>query len=626
MDDFTSVSKGCFVVKPSKRRDVVSELNPVYKEEEKESLANRYQKFYDVKEIFDKAIKNVFGNINKETTKQIIDFVLSNVAQSTNIGISTLTIKEGVNFAEFSPIYHNSSKELITKHNLRCVTLKTLPNMEINALLKEIFSQLINHDKQDEDKVLIKTLSMKDLFEKIAADRNCSGIVILVPRFDVLPSATVEKFIEICASRRDDIQLIFVFGLSTGFELSTEWMSSSSLANLSIETLNLPSPTVLLEKVLFESLLCSSTPFKLSYRAFEVLLSRFSFVSYSVKDVMKIVHVALLHHTFNQPLFQYIQIENNNCAINVEELLEIDKALILQLPSVQKHIEKMVVSNKPHACKLLEGDTETITQLQQDCNENYTTLYLTFKILHSLIKNIQGNSLVSKPLELYSFCIQGCVHKVREVCVALKCLGMMQVTDFLDRLKSALAEVQDDDESVPNKIKLLLRVISSQVEEIDCELNSTEDKHVIKQKIKTLQTSFISRLENFLSTLNPPDSWPMYEISWFSSHIELQNLLVGKCRTSLHRGLTHPNLYLQGTDETPKPDVCQVYELFHEHGRLISLHDWIQSFNSLLGKKKITTETHARFIRAVSELHFMGYLKPTKRKTDHVAKLSLLGY
>lgn len=31
---------------------------------------------------------------------------------------------------------------------------------------------------------------------------------------------------------------------------------------------------------------------------------------------------------------------------------------------------------------------------------------------------------------------------------------------------------------------------------------------------------------------------------------------------------------------------------------------------------------HARFIRAVSELELLGFIKPTKRKTDHVARLT----
>ena len=31
---------------------------------------------------------------------------------------------------------------------------------------------------------------------------------------------------------------------------------------------------------------------------------------------------------------------------------------------------------------------------------------------------------------------------------------------------------------------------------------------------------------------------------------------------------------------------------------------------------------HARFSRAVSELQFLGFIKPSKRKTDHVERLT----
>ena len=36
----------------------------------------------------------------------------------------------------------------------------------------------------------------------------------------------------------------------------------------------------------------------------------------------------------------------------------------------------------------------------------------------------------------------------------------------------------------------------------------------------------------------------------------------------------------------------------------------------------LNVQLRARFIRAVSELQFLGFVKPTKRKTDHVARLT----
>ena len=631
MDDFTSLSTGCFVKKPSKRRERSPEFPHLFTEESKKSLSTRYDQYLVTKKKFKDAIEIILNEVNKDIASEIVTFIQNGLEASLNIGIPTLTLKIGVNFQEFSPIYELASKKVKESLNLQCATINSSQNSEITSVLKDVFNQILTPD-DDANKILGKTLSMKGLFNHVKKSEFSNGIVFFIPRFDVLPSSVMDKLIEVCSSRNKRFPLFFVLGLSTGTELSAEWMSSTAISQLNIATITPPSPTLLLERVLFSSLLSTETPFKLSYRTFEVLLSRFSFSSYSLHDVMKTIDVALLTHSLQQPLFKYLQASANGLEFKTTGLSDEEKALFLQLPSVQKHVEKNVVSNKSYALQLLQGDNSAIDQMFQECNENYLVLFYSFKVLHNLIKNIPGSNLVSKPLELYSFCLQGCVHEEKEVCVALKCFGMLQSSTFLERLKSTHHECQNI-KSPSTKIQLLMKVIKLQIDEMDAifsnmpeEKTNTNETKASLEKLKEIQLSFISRLENYFSTLTAPTSWPMNEIVWYSNHIELQNVLVGKCRTALHRGLTNPNLYLQGSEKTSKPDLCHLYDSFHEHGKLISLHDWIQSFNAMLGKKKISSDTHAQFISAVSELHFMGYLKPTKRKTDHVAKLSLLGY
>ena len=633
MDNFTSLSTGCFVVKPSKRNERLPEFPQLYTEESKISSSERFDQYNSTKKTFNDAIDITLNEINQEVSSKIVNFISGGLNTSLGRGIPTLTVKIGVNFKEFSPIYTLAATVVSEKFNMQCATVNSSQHSDVTAVLKDVFGQLLNSEN-DANKVLLKTLSMRGLLSHIMTSHNCNGIVFFIPRFDILQSTIMDKLIDICCSSSKETPFFFVLGLSTGIELSAEWMSSSSISQLHIETVTPPSPTVLLERVLFRSLLDTGTSFKLSYRTFEVLLSRFSFSSYSLHDVMKTIDVALLSHSMHQPLFKNIGPGHTSSSMQFQaiNLNSEEKALILQLPSVQKYVEKCVVSNKKLASQLLEGNANAIDQMYRECSESYQVLFYSFKVLHSLIKNIPGSSLVGKPLELYSFCLQGCVNEVKEVCIALKCFAMLQSSAFLERLQSAFEECQSVEKPC-SKMQLLTKVLKLQIEEMETMLsNNTKneldctDKKSSAEKLKSIQQSFISRLENYFSTLTAPTSWPMHEIIWYSNHVELQNVLVGKCRTALHRGLTNPNLYLQGTDKVTKPDLCHLYDLFQEHGRMISLHDWIQSFNAMLGKKKISSETHAQFISAVSELHFMGYLKPTKRKTDHVAKLSLLGY
>ena len=96
------------------------------------------------------------------------------------------------------------------------------------------------------------------------------------------------------------------------------------------------------------------------------------------------------------------------------------------------------------------------------------------------------------------------------------------------------------------------------------------------------------------------------------------------------------------------PDLCIAYKLHAECGRLINLYDWMVSFNCVHKKvqfnfsliathalqvnilkqdneddnEEIEPIIQARFIRAVAQLQLLGFIQSSKRKTDHVARLT----
>ncbi|KAG0255880.1 Origin recognition complex subunit 3, partial [Mortierella polycephala] len=114
-------------------------------------------------------------------------------------------------------------------------------------------------------------------------------------------------------------------------------------------------------------------------------------------------------------------------------------------------------------------------------------------------------------------------------------------------------------------------------------------------------------------------------------------------------------------------DTCILFKLYVECGRMINMYDWFTAFGMILErgldvnrgrdddgqydddngkdgspkrkrakKKSIKAaavdvdkkqgldqkEVQARFISGVAELQFMGFIKPTNRKTDHVMRLT----
>jgi origin recognition complex subunit 3 len=69
-----------------------------------------------------------------------------------------------------------------------------------------------------------------------------------------------------------------------------------------------------------------------------------------------------------------------------------------------------------------------------------------------------------------------------------------------------------------------------------------------------------------------------------------------------------------------------LYKLHLECGRMINLHDWFVAFRTVLQSsehyKQDEKREFVRFIQGVSELQYLGFIKPTNRKTDHVVRLT----
>ncbi|KAF9207972.1 Origin recognition complex subunit 3 [Podila verticillata] len=160
---------------------------------------------------------------------------------------------------------------------------------------------------------------------------------------------------------------------------------------------------------------------------------------------------------------------------------------------------------------------------------------------------------------------------------------------------------------------------------------------------------------------------PLYEIFYYSQVTIQQKAFLPQPRASVQTALGQPEQYLncncchppQGAHTTSladmvlptQHDTCILYKLYVECGRMINMYDWFSAFGMILERGLESTspkevkrpskkkgrqqepdferqggldqkEVQARFISGVAELQFMGFIKPTNRKTDHVQRLT----
>lgn len=156
----------------------------------------------------------------------------------------------------------------------------------------------------------------------------------------------------------------------------------------------------------------------------------------------------------------------------------------------------------------------------------------------------------------------------------------------------------------------------------------------IQSEFEMIRSRFVSYLEDmFAKGLQPPTTQTFHEVLLFSDVSSVRKQIVGSPRGAVHTALSNPHHYLQcsccrlsssDSASATLPDVCLAYKLHRECGKHINLYDWLQAFAAVLcpGEEEGDVHTQARFTRAVAELQFLGFIKSSKRKTDHVMRLT----
>lgn len=91
-----------------------------------------------------------------------------------------------------------------------------------------------------------------------------------------------------------------------------------------------------------------------------------------------------------------------------------------------------------------------------------------------------------------------------------------------------------------------------------------------------------SLLSTFTTYLIAPQEMPLHEAYYFDQVGSLRKHLSPAPRAALQTALSNPGYYLSGMGQegaglsSDMPDLCIMYQLHLECGKLINLYDWLQ--------------------------------------------------
>ncbi|XP_040094756.1 origin recognition complex subunit 3 isoform X4 [Oryx dammah] len=494
-------------------------------------------------------------------------------------------------------------------------------------------------------------------------------VVLILKDMESFTTKVLQDFIIISSQHLREFPLILIFGIATSPVVIHRLLPHAVSSLLCIELFQSLSCKEHLTTVLDKLLLTTQFPFKLSEKVLQILTNIFLYHDFSIQNFIKGLQLSLLEHFYSQPLS--VLCCNLPEAKRRTHFLSANQCEnIRRLPSFRRYVEKQS-SEKQVALLTTDRSLKEETQsLLENLHVYHTNYFLVLRCLHQFTSSLPKYPLGRQIRELYCMCLEKNIWDSEEYASVLQLLRLLakdelmamlqncfkvfqyssakelgntakKIEEFLAQFQS-LDETKEEEDTSQSQSKGLQKTDLYHLQKSLLEMKELRSTSKRQTKFEVLREQVVSFVDSLVREyLLPPDTQPLHEILYFSSAHTLRQHLNAAPRIALHTALNNPYYYLknealrseEGCIPNVAPDICIAYKLHLECSRLINLVDWSEAFATVVtaaekvDANSVTSEErneviHARFIRAVSELELLGFIKPTKQKTDHVARLT----
>ncbi|KAM5163315.1 origin recognition complex subunit 3 [Mantella aurantiaca] len=703
----SSVSKGCFVFKPSakKRKVTLTEadyFNEGLKDPEDgrkrfESCQLLWQQMkLQTEQLQEELNKKLFDNLTSFLKKSHSDFHDKRNDWSCRVRsceIPTAALLLGVNVTDHEHTFERLAEILNDQVTPFVVLLQAKECPGIKQLLQKLLSQLMGCSAdldldEEEDQAIVsqrkmncsmaslcgwyqkvtkKSISPKKKRSSSPRHWQAPPVVVVFKDLESFSANVLQEFIVISSRYIQELPLVLVFGIATSPMIIHRLLSHSVSSLLCIELFQSLSCTEHLATVVDKLLLSNTFPFKLGGKVLQVLITIFLYHDFSVQNFIKGLQLSVVEHFYCQPLSvlccdlpemrsRVKNLSHNQCE-NIRHLASFMRYVENQTPEIQV---KLLTKDS-----YLKEMTQTFLEDLHSYNENYIPV---LRCLHHFTCILPKYPLGKQIRELYCSCLEKKVWETEDYMSALQLLRMLAKDELMATIQKCVETLKPySGKRLGSTLKKLEEFLvqfqslqEENLENVDDEVSTAQkglqkkidlyhlQKSLLEMK-ETRRTKKLSRFEalrieviDFLNGLvrdflAPPETQTLYEVVYFSAASILRKHLNAVPRIALHTALNNPSSYLKSLENeggaltSAAPDICIAYKLHLECGRLINLYDWLEAFATVVNTdddsdldslQPVDEMTHARFIRAVSELELLGFVKPSRQKTDHVARLT----
>ncbi|KAI3762147.1 hypothetical protein L1987_52570 [Smallanthus sonchifolius] len=530
----------------------------------------------------------------------------------------------------------------------------------IGGCLRSLLRQILGGSIDAADISILASWYMEhDSFE--------SPVVVIIEDMDRCCGSVLSDFILMLSEWVIKIPVILIMGVGTTLDAPKNILSSKAVQHLSPSKFFLGSPADRLDAIIEAVLVKPCSGFLVGHKVAAFIRNCFLRQDGTLTSLVRAVKMAIIQHFLMEPLSFTMK------GLLDEEVTQTDAwpAQALDLPSCMRRL------SEPKSEALLSGASKmkealnlwsSVVLCLHEVGKNQKTTLLDLydealdpnKLRNSDYLELNPDSqrpswnhgMYGQSFERQKGRLIG--HMIRQI-RDLPPSALFQLLEKWDKQTNGVSKIHEKVKELQLQEKFEdhnLKDSPSRLRKQTIRNNGNLDRgaKALNEKAAALITCMAR------DHLQPIECIPFHEIVCFKNVDKLQSVLLGDPRKRIQLDLLECNNFLKCSCCTKSPnvpissmnDTTLMYTLAQEHGNLINLHDWYQSFRAIIfqntvkdkhkskvspspKKRKMTAEpqniteasAQARFCRAVTELQITGLLRmPSKRRQDYVQRVA----
>ncbi|KAK0309448.1 Origin recognition complex subunit 3 [Friedmanniomyces endolithicus] len=644
------------------------------------SWRRRRQAFDQVWTVQQQALDARLESINASTVDKVWQFLEQATLDGQPGRIPTGIVLTGADGATGSGISKQVAERIRGgKHRRILLSLSSSSGTSLKALLKILIAKATSRrtGSSDDDEVDDEDEELRNpratgpkllnydlqLLQDHVREHRTEQVIITFEDTEAFDSDLLSEIIELLGCWQNRIPFACLFNIATSIDFLQQRLSKAAVKALAGQVFDVALSSAEIEQVC-EAMFDTDTPLWIGSGLVSTMLERQHDYIVSVDSFVAAVKYACMSHFYANALSVFLEPGAESRDVGPDHI-----EAVRQLDSFKAYARRLLDDRQVAVLKdLLESGAALWSLVLDKVAEGRQKLSAMVQTLQAvrLVQQQLPNTHVSSMSSLYVQAMSGklvgsplirtllltirkapsniVVNLLRELISSHTekgtptfsgCQGLLtRFDDLIEAQKHSAKPLRSEDDSQNTTVRTTVVAQKVQLSKQKSALSEQDKKYT---ELLGLLTTGLEEL--FADTLVNPTDLVFHEIFIYDLKSPYREVFTPRPRHAIERALATPHDYLdcdccgsgqgdEGAEATlaaTQPATAVLYQLYLESGSLINASDLWQAFQAVLGDGREEAETMALFQRGLAELRYLGMMKSTRKRVDHVAKVMWQG-